>query len=78
MAGGKSRDVFEARFGNKGYDASQSSEEQFRLTHDEGIAGVLAELQDGIYFDWYLDRWVNVNDSYRAVRQFALELEEKF
>lgn len=77
MAGGKSRDVFEARFGNEGYDASQSSEEQFRLTHDEGIAGVLAELQDGLYFDWYLDRWVNVNDSYQAVRQFALDLKQE-
>lgn len=74
MVGGKSREAVEARFGKDKYDESQSPDEQFLLTHDFDAAGVIAELQDGLYFDHLLERWVNVKDSYKAVRQLALEL----
>lgn len=77
MVGGKSREAVEERFGKSPYDESQSSDEQFLLTHDFDVVGVIAELQDGFYFDQLLGRWVNVNDSYRAVRQLALELMDK-
>lgn len=77
MVGGKSREADEARFGKGQYDERQSPDEQFLLTRDFDVAGVIVELLDGFYFDQLLGRWVNVNDSYMAVRQLALELMDK-
>lgn len=68
IIGSKTREAIEARFGDGPYDEFSSAEEQFQILFDYGLDGVKAELEEGYYFDEFLNRWVDVEESFAAVR----------